>query len=126
MHINSVLIVDADKNNCAVSEMTLDSEFDVYVAQPGSDCLLVAECEQPDLILLDVKMPGTDGQATLIKLRANRLTAGIPVILMSPAECRTDELFRRRYQKLDIIGFIQKPFARQELAAQIRKLAAAR
>lgn len=123
MQILSVLIVDNDQNIRGITEMTLDSEFDVYVARSGADCLVVAESEQPDLILLSVKMPVMNGFTTLIKLRKNPLTAAIPVILMAYG-ARTHET--ERYRELDIIGLIEKPCDLQALPAHIRKFAAAR
>ena len=126
MQIYSVLIVDDDQKTRAISEMTLETAFDVYLAEPGADCLMVAECEEPDLILFDVKTPAMNGLTTLIMLRQNPLTASIPVILMSAeTEWCGDELLRRRYRKLDTIGFIERTFD-PRMAAQIRKLAESR
>jgi CheY-like chemotaxis protein len=119
--IRSVLLVDDDKNIRTIAEMSLERDFDVYLAESGPSCLVVAECERPDVILLDVRMPGMDGPTTLIKLRENPLTAAIPVIFMS-ASVQTHET--ELYRKLDIIGLIEKPFDPMELAAQIRRLAA--
>jgi CheY-like chemotaxis protein len=92
---------------------------------------VAAECEQPDLILFDVKTPIVNGLTTLIMLRQNPRTVAIPVILMTAnlqtwAAWHADELTHRRFQKLDIIGFIEKSFDRITLPAQIRRLAAAR
>jgi len=126
MQIYSVLIVDDDQNIRAISEMTLETDFDVYLAESGADCLIVAECEEPDLILFDVKTPVMNGLPTLIMLRQNPITVAIPVILMShETEWHADELLRRRYRKLDTIGFIERTFDRR-MAAQIRRLAAPR
>lgn len=122
MQIRSVLLVDDDKNIRTIAEMGLETDFDVFLAGSGMDCLAVAESEQPDLILLDVRMPGMDGPTTLLKLRENPLTAAIPVIFMT-ASVQTQET--EGYRKLDIIGLIEKPFDPMELAAEIRKLAAA-
>jgi DNA-binding response OmpR family regulator len=77
MHINSILLVDDDQNIRAISEMSLEAAFDVYVAAPGKDCLLAAEYEQPDLILLDAKLPVAKALTTVVNLRKNPLTANI-------------------------------------------------
>lgn len=119
--IRSVLLVDDDKNLRTIAEMGLERDFDVYLAESGPSCLVVAECERPDVILLDVRMPGMDGPTTLIKLRENPLTAAIPVIFMS-ASVQSHET--ESYRKLDIIGIIEKPFDPMELATLIRRLAA--
>jgi len=123
MHINSVLLVDDDCDVRRIGEKCLDARFDVYVARSGEDCLTVAEGDQPDLILLDVKMPVMNGFSTLIRLRSNPITAAIPVILMTSC-VRTHGTVH--YRNLDVIGFLEKPFDPIQLPEQIRKLAAAR
>jgi len=128
MHINSILLVDDDQNIRAISEKTLEPEFDVYLAGSGTDCIVAAEAEQPDLILFDVKTPIVNGLTTLIMLRQNPRTVAIPVILMTAnlrtwAQWHADELIHRRFQKLDIIGFTERSFDRITLPAQIRRLA---
>src|ERR1700722_15408544 len=105
MQIFSILIVDDDQNIRAISEKTLDPEFDVYLAGSGPDCIVVAESERPDLILFDVKTPIVNGLTTLIMLRQNPRTLAIPVILMTAnlrtwAQWHADELIHRRFQKL--------------------------
>ncbi|MDR3616732.1 MAG: response regulator [Candidatus Obscuribacterales bacterium] len=121
MKTSSLLLVDDDQNMRTIAEIILETDFDVYLAESGRSGLVAAEYEQPDVILLDIKMPGMDGLTTLIKLRENPLTASIPVILMTACvqshetEC---------YRKLDIIGLIEKPFDPMSLVRQIRTITA--
>jgi len=56
---------------------------EVFVAQDGAEAIALAECYQPDVILMDVTMPEIDGYTALKHLKADEATAGIPVILMS-------------------------------------------
>src|ERR1700710_2245642 len=71
----------------------------------------------PDIILLDVMMPVMDGAATLARLRANPVTAGIPVVFMTArAQSRELDLFR----SLGAVGVIPKPFNPMTLAASVR------
>jgi len=121
MQVYSVLLADDDKSVRAIAEMVLSTEFDVYLAESGADCLIAAECERPDIILLDDNMPGMDGREALTKLRKNPLTAAIPVILMS-ADVQTDET--KYYRMIGTIGLVLKPFDPFRLGSQIRKLAA--
>ncbi len=72
--------------------------------------------EQPDAILLDMKMPGTDGRATLAMLKANLLTAHIPVLLLT-AQALTAE--RKLLEALPVAGVLTKPFDPEKLAKEI-------
>jgi CheY-like chemotaxis protein len=121
MKIRSLLLVDDDQNMRTIAEMILEIDFNVYLAESGRSGLVAAEYEQPDVILLDVKMPGMDGPTTLIKLRENPQTAAIPVILMTACVQSHETEW---YRKLDIIGLIEKPFDPMELVSQIRTLTA--
>jgi two-component system, OmpR family, response regulator len=112
MDVRSVLIVDDDANIRTVAEIGLELDFIIFMADSGMKALAVAESEKPDLILLDVRMPGMDGPTTLIKLRENPLTANIPVIIMS-ASVQSQEM--ESYKKLDVVGVIVKPFDSNEI-----------
>jgi two-component system OmpR family response regulator len=83
----------------------------------GQDALAVAADWQPDAILLDVMMPLMDGPATLIGLRQNPKTMGIPVIFMT-ARAEPREL--DRFRALGAVGMIAKPFDPMALAASVR------
>jgi CheY-like chemotaxis protein/HPt (histidine-containing phosphotransfer) domain-containing protein len=83
----------------------------------GEEALVVAVDWQPDIILCDVMMPVMDGPATLMRLRQNTLTAGIPVIFMT-ARAQTREL--DRFRSLGALGVIPKPFDPMTLAASVR------
>jgi CheY-like chemotaxis protein len=117
MHVCSILFVDANENVRTIGEMCLENHFDVYVAESGAACLMIAHGDQPDLIVLDLEMPFMNGMTTLIKLRENPLSAGIPVILTYP---QGHTPAASLYQKFGIIGGIEKPFDPIALPAQIR------
>jgi CheY-like chemotaxis protein len=93
--------------------------FSVTTAGSGREGLSLAERIRPDLILLDVMMPGMDGPATLQALRENATTAGIPVIFMT-AKVQRHEV--GRYTALGALGVITKPFDPMTLAQSVREL----
>jgi len=114
-----VLLVDDDPDVGALVSLALGQVegYTVQVCGSSIDALEHARSFQPDLILLDVMMPGMDGPETLKALRANETTASIPVIFMSAGVDRHDA---PQYQKLGAMGVIPKPFDPALLPATLR------
>jgi len=102
-----VLIVDDQPVNLTVLATALDLNFAVEMATNGSDALALARrVPAPDLILLDVMMPGMDGYAVCAALKADPLTADIPVIFIT---ARTDAQTETQALAHEAVDFIQKP-----------------
>ena len=78
-----VLAVDDTPENLDVVKGLLSSRFVVKAAVNGMMALKIAEKKPPDLILLDIRMPGMDGYEVCRKLKANETTAAIPVIFLT-------------------------------------------
>ena len=114
-----VLLVDDDPDVGALVSRALGPRegYTVQVCGSSIDALECARSFRPDLILLDVMMPGRDGPETLKALRANETTASIPVIFMSAGADRPDA---PQYQKLGAMGVIPKPFDPDLLPATLR------
>ena len=121
MEIRKVLIVDEDADIRAVAQMGLEDSVDWAVchASSGFEALSIAARERPDVILLDVMMPGMDGITTLRHLREHPATATLPVIFVT-AKVQVHEI--DHYLDLDAIGCIAKPFDPLTLAREIRRL----
>jgi CheY-like chemotaxis protein/HPt (histidine-containing phosphotransfer) domain-containing protein len=114
-----VLHVDDESDIREVVEIALglDPDFSVQGCASGADALKAAAQEVPDLILLDVMMPGMDGPTTLAHLRQSDKTVNIPVVFMTArAQMRELEHFR----SLGAAGVIAKPFDPMTLAAAVR------
>jgi two-component system OmpR family response regulator len=119
MTATRVLHVDDEPDIREVVDISLglDPSFQTRSCASGQEALVAAVEWNPDIILLDVMMPGMDGAATLARLRANPLTAGIPVVFMTArAQSRELDLFR----SLGAVGVIPKPFNPMTLAASVR------
>jgi two-component system OmpR family response regulator len=114
-----ILHVDDEPDIREVVDLSLglDPDFTVLGCGSGKEALAVAAEWQPDFILLDVMMPVMDGPATLVQLRANAKTAGIPVIFMT-ARAQAREV--DRFRSLGAVGVIPKPFDPMTLAASVR------
>jgi two-component system, OmpR family, response regulator len=114
-----ILHVDDEPDIREVVELSLGLEpaFATRSCGSGKEALAVAADWQPDMILLDVMMPGLDGPATLVQLRESARTAAIPVIFMT-ARAQAREV--DHFCSLGAIGVIAKPFDPMTLAASVR------
>ncbi|WNG19573.1 response regulator [Cystobacter fuscus] len=121
MTIHKVLLVDDEDDIRTIGQVSLSrvGGWQTVLASSGADALLKAAAERPDLILLDVMMPGMDGPTTLARLRAQEATAATPVIFMT-AKIQKQEV--ARYLELGAVGVIGKPFNPLTLPADIKKL----
>ncbi len=121
MSERSVLVVDDEDDLREVIQMSLEmvAGWDVVTCPDGETAVGVAATNQPDLILLDVMMPGMDGPATLHELRAGASTKEIPVIFLTAKVQRTDVL---DLHQLGARGIIAKPFDPMSLPTQIDQL----
>lgn len=113
-----VLIVDDEEDVRYVASLSLGSVggMTVLEARDGQEGLSIARSEQPDVILLDVMMPGADGPETLRRLRADRKTAHIPVVFLT-AKGMAAQL--TELDSLGAAGIILKPFDPLTLAAEV-------
>jgi CheY-like chemotaxis protein len=93
--------------------------FEVEQADSGREGLEKALTFKPDVILLDVMMPGMDGPTTLRELRQKPETAGIPVVFMT-AKVQAHEI--ESYRGMGALDVIAKPFDPMELANQVREI----
>ena len=114
-----ILIIDDEDDIRRVARLSLSriGGLDVVEASNGPDGARKAAEEQPDAILLDVMMPATDGPQTLAALRANPLTAAIPVVFLT-AKAMGSEL--ERLKAMVAAGVLTKPFDPLTLPAQLR------
>jgi diguanylate cyclase (GGDEF)-like protein/PAS domain S-box-containing protein len=115
--LQTILIVDDNPVNLAVVVDHLeDHGYHVAVAQGGEEALKRAEFVQPDLILLDVMMPGIDGFETCRRLKANAATQPIPVIFMTALADIHDKVSAFAAGGVD---YVSKPFQIEELLARV-------
>ncbi|MCC0177361.1 response regulator [Waterburya agarophytonicola K14] len=115
---HSILIVDDNHNNLEVLSETLTrAGFQVAVAIDGETALEQIQYYKPELILLDVMMPGIDGYQTCKQIKSNPDTFDIPIIFMTAL---SDTEHKVRGFALGAVDYITKPFQREEVLARVR------
>ena len=112
----TVLVVDDDPDLRMLAGMQLGDGFDVIQASDGEECVQKATAQQPDVILLDMMMPGMNGAEVLTALSSDPLTADIPVIFLS-ALGTTDD--RVKGLESGAVDYIAKPAEPKELVARV-------
>ena len=114
-----ILVVDDVAENLRLLEAVLRPRgYDLVTASDGIAALELVESEHPDLILLDVLMPGLDGYAVCSRLRANEETAMLPVIMVTSSIGQE----KTRAIEAGADDFIPKPFNHDELLTRVRSL----
>jgi adenylate cyclase len=113
-----VLIVDDTPTNIAVVSGLLKDSFQTKVATNGEKALAIATgTEKPDLILLDVMMPGMDGYEVCRRLKDNPATRDIPIIFLT---AKTEELDEEKGFDVGAVDYIHKPFSGPIVLARVR------
>lgn len=116
-----ILIVDDDKDVLSVLEKRLTVEkYSVITANNGQDAIILAKAQRPDLIMLDIIMPGIDGAEVAGKLREDPETRNIPVIFLTCMLTPEEEKQKRHHVAGNI--FIAKPYDIKELLSEIKKI----
>jgi two-component system, OmpR family, response regulator len=119
--LKRILYVEDEIDIQTVAKLALETVggFTVEVCDTGRKAVDVAPKFKPDLILLDVMMPGMDGPTTFNALRSQSASADIPVIFMT-AKAQRNEI--AEYKRLGAIDVIPKPFDPMTLAQTVRDI----
>lgn len=112
-----LLAVDDQRLNLRLLEATLGSRYEVLTAMDGEAALAIAERELPDLVLLDIDMPGLSGYDVCRLLKARQRTQHIPVIFVT---ARDDEADETAGFDLGAVDYIHKPYRVPVVLARVR------
>ena len=114
----TILIVDDQTNNLQLLSRYLENaNYNILIAQSGKKAIDIADALSPDLILLDVMMPGIDGFEVCRHLKSNSKTKDIPIIFMTAlAETKN----KVQGFKLGAVDYITKPIESEELMARVQ------
>jgi len=112
-----ILIVDDMPSNIKILGTELQEDYDIYIANNGEKAIKVAEDILPDLILLDIMMPGIDGYEICNRLKNNSAVHKIPVIFITAKNTEEDEILGLSVGAVD---YITKPFRLPIVRARIK------
>lgn len=120
MTVSTVLVVDDSATDSHLICNTLSAAgFQTLSVGNAEEALTVAKKERPNVILMDVVMPGTNGFQATRMLHSDPETADIPIIIVSSKSKASDKVWGLRQ---GAVGYITKPFSNQELIAKLRDL----
>jgi two-component system cell cycle response regulator len=115
-----ILVVDDDFRTLKLVGLVLDQEgYDVIAAESGEEGLEKARAQNPDLIILDILMPGLDGYEVAQRLRSDPATADVPILMLT-ARAGLDD--RVTGYEVGADDYLTKPVHRQELASRVESL----
>lgn len=115
-----ILVVDDSENNRETLRSVLEySDYEVLTASSGEEALDIAQREKPDLILMDVIMPGVDGITTCHRLTSGDGTKNIPVIMIT-AKNEPEDLSKGL--EAGAVDYVKKPFVVVELLARVKTI----
>jgi len=116
-----VLVVDDDEMLREVARVALETVggWEVITAESGGEAQRLAASEQPDVVLLDVMMPGMDGPSTVVALQRHAATKDIPVVFLT---AKVGGEGGDQWNHLPVVGVIPKPFDPMTLAAEVARL----
>ncbi len=118
--VKKILIIDDDEDIISLIRIILENEnYTVIGALNGDEGIKYALKEKPDLILLDIMMPGTDGWEVMKMLHTDEKTRKIPVAMLT---CKTDVRDKLAGLQEGAIDYITKPFSPEELITRVNKI----
>jgi putative two-component system response regulator len=113
----TVMVVDDVEANIDVLVEALGSDYEVSVAMDGKTALDAVAEDKPDIILLDIMMPEMDGYEVCKRLKADKSTAGIPVLFLT---AMTEEQDEAKGLALGAVDYITKPFSPDLVKSRVR------
>jgi two-component system cell cycle response regulator DivK len=114
-----ILLVEDNERNLKLLRDVLDyAGYDVRVARTAEDGISLAVSEPPDLVLMDLQLPGIDGMEALRRLRESPRTADIPVVAVTAQAMKDD---RERALDAGFNGYIEKPISVRTFPDQVRR-----
>ncbi len=117
-----LLIVEDNVRNMKLArDLLAHAGYGTLEAQTAEDALALARSHRPDMILMDIQLPGMDGLDALAELRRDAATAGTPVVAFTAFAMKDD---RERLLAAGFDGYLEKPISVREFPSQVAELLA--
>ena len=117
--MSRILIVEDNERNLKLTRDVLEfAGFTIVAAGTGEEGVRLAASVRPDLILMDLQLPGIDGYAALAQLRDEPVTAEIPVVALTALAMAQD---RERVLASGFDGYLEKPISVRDFPDQVRR-----
>ncbi|MCI0372513.1 MAG: response regulator, partial [candidate division NC10 bacterium] len=113
-----LVIEDQEDNRRIVRDLLTSAGYDLIEAVTGEEGVSMAETQRPDLILMDIQLPGLDGHEATRRIKANPALRHIPIIVVTSYALSGDEAKAR---EAGCDGYVAKPFSPRVLLAKIRE-----
>lgn len=121
MTMKKIMIVDDEENIVELVKVILEQEeFEVVGVNSGQECLEKLKEAKPDLILMDMMMPGMSGREATEKIRNDPKTKNIKIAFLTVA--RFSETGKGVLKKLNVSDYITKPFDNNDLVKRVKKI----
>jgi DNA-binding response OmpR family regulator len=122
MSKKKILIVDDEQEFADVVKLRLEANnYEVATLTDPRNIVEVIKRESPDLILLDIVMPGIDGYQAVKMVRSDLKTVSVPVVLLTGKDLDPKETYRK-CRELGLAGFLVKPVESKELLDKVKEL----
>jgi two-component system cell cycle response regulator DivK len=118
MNKTILVIEDQEDNRRILRDLLTNSDFEVIEAVTGTDGVRIAETHQPDLILMDIQLPGIDGYEATRRIKANPDLQKIPIIVVTSYALSGDDV---KAFEAGCDAYVTKPFSPRNLLAKIRE-----
>ena len=114
-----ILVVEDHEENRRILRLLLTKAgFELIEAETGEEGVRLAETERPDLILMDIQLPGLDGYEATRRIKANPDLRAVPLIVVTSYALSGDEI---KAKEAGSDGYVTKPFSPRALLAKIRE-----
>jgi len=113
-----LVVEDHEENRRIMRDLLTSAGYEMIEAVTGEDGVTMAERERPDLILMDIQLPGIDGYETTRRIKANPALRAIPIIAVTSYALSGDDVKAREAGCND---YVTKPFSPRALLAKIRE-----
>jgi len=120
--MNRILVVDDDQGiRDLIKERLEKSKYKVITAASGQEALILYKTNRPDLIMLDIAMPGIDGYQTAVELRKDPKIEHVPILFLTGKDIQEESIIEH-CKGIDNCGYVPKIFTLEQLLDKVKEI----